>query len=346
MNVVTKDAAIEPLGDADEFPGRFRVILSAPTEDRDGDTLLPDEWKTPLPDHITFDIDHGMSVATTVGSGAPYLNTDGQVPEAPEGALIVDGTYSSLPRAQETRTLVNEKHIRKTSVAFMNVPSKTKDGRRMRELLNGAFVAVPSNREASILESKGVKSGARNSASDAAHIQAIHDHAAALGASHDSADAADDPDAKGLGRRIGRKSVIGSLEATQDRARDALNDAYGTDAYVWLRATLPDTLVFEISTYDSSDSETYQQGYTDDGSVITLTGARVAVDLAEIVKSDPDEDESTTADAAPADPAAAAKAAAGSDGASAEEVAELQIRAARLRMRASLTLNDTPQKGA
>jgi hypothetical protein len=59
---------------------------------------------------------------------------------------------------------------------------------------------------------------------------------------------------------------------------------------VWLRGTLPDTLIFQISTDDSSDSETYQQGYTDDGSVVTLTGERTAVDLTEVVKPDPDED--------------------------------------------------------
>lgn len=291
MNVVYKDAAIAPTGADDDFPGTFEVILSAPTEDRDGDTLLPDEWKQPLPEHITFDMDHGMSVATTIGSGVPSLNEKGE--------LVVSGTYSSLPRAQEVRTLVNEGHIKTTSVAFMSLPKTSKDAAPLRELLNGAFVAVPSNREALVLSSKGFKAGARNSASDAEHIQAIHDHAIALGASADT---------KAFHGGTARKSVVGSLEAIQDRARDALNDAYGTGAWVWLRATLTDKLVFEISTEGSSDSETYQQDYTDDGSVITLQGERTAVDVAEIVTSDPDED---AADSATDDtPAAAANAAA------------------------------------
>lgn len=339
MNVIKKDAAIEPLGDADAMPGQFRVILSAPTEDRDGDTLLPDEWKTPLPEHITFDQDHGMSVATTVGSGKPYLNDAGQVPEAPEGALIVDGTYSSLPRAQEVRTLVNEGHITKTSVAFMSVPGTTKSGgKRQRELLNGAFVAVPSNREASILASKSAdrKAGARNNSDDAKRIQDMHDLAGELGAS-----CATDSSGKAF-QGATLKAIAGSLEETQARATDALNDAYGEDAYVWLRGTLPDTLIFEISSNDGSGSETYQQSYTDDGSVVTLTGARTAVDLAEIVKPDPDEDDSTS-EVDPADPAAAKSAAAGSG--SPEDVAELQMRAARIRLRASLTLNDTTGRG-
>jgi hypothetical protein len=208
MNIVKKDAQIKPTGSEADFPGTFEVILSAPTLDRDGDTLLPDDWKTPLPDHITFDIDHGMSVATTVGSGVPEI--DGET-----GNLIVRGTYSSLPRAQEVRTLVNEGHIRTTSVAFMSEKQNQKDGKTktVRELLNGAFVAIPSNREAVILNSKGadlegnasgveavedapvegeksvdaeatveIKVGARNNAQDAERIQAIHDSAADLGA--------------------------------------------------------------------------------------------------------------------------------------------------------------------
>ena len=174
MDVIRKDASITNTDDG--FPGTFEVILSAPTKDRDGDTLLPDEWKQPLPDHITFDSDHGMSVATTVGSGVPRIDEG-------TGNLIVSGTYSSLPRAQEVRTLVNEGHIRTTSVAFMSEKTQ-KDGKTVaeRELLNGAFVAIPSNREALVLASKGVKAGARNSKSDVEHIQAIHDHALALGA--------------------------------------------------------------------------------------------------------------------------------------------------------------------
>jgi len=214
------------------------------------------------------------------------------------GNLIVKGTYSSLPRAQEVRTLVNEGHIRTTSVAFMSEKTE-KDGVTAvkRELLNGAFVAIPSNREALVLSSKSLKAGARNSSSDAEKIQQIHDLALALGATAEGASKA--------ASKVSVKSVIGSLEATQDRARDTLNDAYGADSWVWLRATLPDSLVFEISTEGSSDSETYQQSYTDDGSVITLTGDRTAVDLAEIVKSDPDEDAADSG--APVAPASGAE---------------------------------------
>ena len=202
------------------------------------------------------------------------------------GELVVSGTYSSLARAQEVRTLVNEGHINTTSVAFMTEKSPQKDGKGKvtRELLNGAFVSVPSNREALVLASKGAKAGARNSASDAEHIQAMHDHTTALGA------ACPTP-AKSI-RTVTLKSVAGSLEATQDRARDALDDAY-PGAYVYLRATVPNgdggTLVFAVEDRDTYASESFKQDYTDDGAVITLTGERSAVDLVEIIKPDPDE---------------------------------------------------------
>lgn len=173
MRIEHKDASIVPTGGDDDFPGTFEVVLSAPTKDRDGDTLLPEEWKQPLPDHITFDADHGMTVATTVGSGAPRIDKD-------TGNLVVSGSYSSLPRAQDVRTLVNEGHIRTTSVAFMTEKTE-KDGKKgtVRELLNGAFVSIPSNREALVLSSKA---GARNSSTDMGMIQAIHDNSADLGA--------------------------------------------------------------------------------------------------------------------------------------------------------------------
>lgn len=302
MKIIHKDATIANTDD--EFPGSFEVILSAPTEDRDGDTLLSDEWKTPLPAKITFDSDHGMSVATTVGSGVPSINDAGE--------LVVSGTYSSLPRAQEVRTLVNEGHINTTSVAFMSEKSGQKDGKQttLRELLNGAFVAIPSNREALVLSSKSLDAGAKSSA---VLVQAIHDHTLSLGA---IPAIVDDKRAN----HVVIKSVAGSLEATQDRALDALQDAYPGDI-VWLRSTIPagdagGTLVFEVEDKETYESESYQQDYTDDGSVIALTGERSAVDLIEVIKPDPDENAEPATEV---DDAAAAKAAAASETKAAED---------------------------
>lgn len=229
-NAITKAAAlIQPAeDDADHPNGAFDVILSAESLDRDGDTLKRDEWKQPLPDHIVFDIDHGMNVATTVGSGKPFIDEDGN--------LRVKGTYSSIPRGQEIRTLVNEGHIRTTSVAFLTEKS-TKDAKPARELLNGAFVAIPSNRDALVLSSKALdvepelKLGARNNANDAKHIQAAHDHMVMLGAQcqggpEDSSGA--DADAEG-GKELAADAATtkaagdddpGSLASATDAALD------------------------------------------------------------------------------------------------------------------------------
>jgi HK97 family phage prohead protease len=144
VDITTKAADVRAV-ESDHPHGEFDVILSTKSRDRDGDELLPGEWKTPLPEHITFDSDHGMNVATCVGSGKPFINDDGQ--------LQVRGTFASTPHAQNVRTLVNEGHIRSVSVSFMQRKG-TKDAKVERELLNGAFVAVPANPEAMVLSSK------------------------------------------------------------------------------------------------------------------------------------------------------------------------------------------------
>jgi hypothetical protein len=301
MRVIRKDAAISNTGDAEEFPGTFEVILSAPTKDRDGDTLLPEDWEQPLPEHITFDQDHAMTVAGTVGSGQPSIDDDGN--------LRVSGTYSSLPRAQEVRTLVNEGHIKTTSVAFMSkkVAKAEGDGYRVvRELLNGAFVAIPSNREALVLSSK---SGARNSQKDSATIQSLHDGAVNLGASCDAAAEADG-DSKALRVGLAGKALAGSLEAAQERMRMALAAAY-PGQWAWIRGTVPDGdgggyIVFELEDAETFETQTFQQDYTDDGSAVTLAGDPAAVSIQEVISGQSADAGSTAAaDAAGTEPAAA-----------------------------------------
>lgn len=189
------DAIVTPVEDSKSKHGEFDVILSTSDLDRDGDELYADEWKTPLPDKITFDSDHGMSVATCVGSGRPFINDDGQ--------LQVRGTFASTPHGQSVRTLINEGHVGSVSVAFRNLPKTSKDAKPQRELLNGAFVVVPANPKAVVLSSKAVKDGAnwRNDTMAAisdmfdndpfdggdqthktAYFQGVHDLAVKLGA--------------------------------------------------------------------------------------------------------------------------------------------------------------------
>lgn len=277
MNVIRKDATITNTDE--DFPGAFEVVLSTAAKDRDGDELSAEDWKTPLPDKITFDTDHGMSVNSTVGSGTPSIE---------DGKMIVRGTYSSLPRAQEVRTLVKEGHIDRTSVAFMS-EKVTKDGksRTVRELLNGAFVAIPANREAVVLASKSVdaKAGARNSKTDAERIQAIHDHALALGATPaDDTGAADGATGgKSLRRMVAAKAVDGSYEQREQAISDALHAQYpGDDMWAYTLATFDDSIVYRVSGASPQLQGQWQADYTYDNGVATI-GTPTKVNLVEQV---------------------------------------------------------------
>lgn len=243
--------------------GEFEVILSAPTLDRDGEVIDAKAFE-PLPDHITFDVDHGMSVSTTVGSGQPFYDGD---------LLKVRGVYSSRPLAQEVRTLVDEGHIRSTSVAFMRAEREVKDGVPhivKAELLNGAFVCIPSNREALILASK----------------------------SHQ-------PEAK-----QDRKAVAGSLEERSERIRDAVREANPDAWYCWIVATFDDSVVYSVESPDGISQ--FQASYSIDGDAVTL-GVSEPVQVTEVVvpAKSADAEKSTTTDPeekaaaqAPADPPA------------------------------------------
>lgn len=149
MDVKTKEATalVSPVEDDQSQHGEFEVILSTSALDRDGDELDPADWKQPLPEYITFDVDHGMSVEKTVGGGKPFINASGQIQ--------VRGQFSSRPLAQDTRTMLKEGIIRNVSVAYME--RKNSEGKIERELLNGAFVAIPANTEAVVLSSKAAK---------------------------------------------------------------------------------------------------------------------------------------------------------------------------------------------
>jgi HK97 family phage prohead protease len=144
--IVTKAVALVDTVETEDPNGAFEVILSAATLDRDGE-VIDSRAFDPLPDHIPFDIDHGMTVTTTVGSGAPYY--------ADDGTLRVKGTFASTPLAQEVRTLVSEGHVRTTSVTFMAADrepdEKGVNHVKTAELLNGTFTPVPSNRESVVL---------------------------------------------------------------------------------------------------------------------------------------------------------------------------------------------------
>lgn len=147
-----KSVAVIESSDDDKFGanGGFTAVLSTPSLDRDGDRLLQKEWLD-LPEWLPLDIDHGMTVADTIGKFHPYWDGD---------RMLMDAYFASTPKAQEARALVHDlkddnggSHPLGVSVAFMTDKSK-KDGEARRELLNAGLVAIPSNRDAVILASK------------------------------------------------------------------------------------------------------------------------------------------------------------------------------------------------
>lgn len=146
-------ATIKSTSATKDGTGSFESVLSMPTVDRDNEVIDARAFE-PLPDHITIDIDHAMSVEKTVGSGQPYYDDN--------GILRFKGTYASTPLAQMVRTLVDEGHIRTMSVAFMpggEWEVDERDGKshlRKGELLNAGIVGIPSNREALITASKSL----------------------------------------------------------------------------------------------------------------------------------------------------------------------------------------------
>jgi hypothetical protein len=237
-------ASIEPGPDDETGPGTFSLILSTSDVDRDGEIVAPGAFE-PLPDHIAMDIDHGMSVATTVASGRPFYNADGN--------LQVEGSFASTELGQTTRTLVREGHIRTASVAMIpSKKSKDEDGTTRiikADLLNGAFTPVPSNRSATVLSAKSattvlngvetlLKAGSRNSAGDQAIVQAIHDLVSNLGAicgngSSEEGGSSGDPDNDGdaNGVETGRKTADTADTKTTEAATTEVDaEIEGKDA--------------------------------------------------------------------------------------------------------------------
>ena len=244
-------------------PGTFEVILSAPTLDRDGEVIDGKAFE-PLPDHITFDIDHGLSTATTVGSGTPRYEGD---------LLKVTGTFSSIPRAQEVRTLVAEGHIRTTSVAFMAPKRTVKDGVphvTSAELLNGAFVPVPSNREAVVLHAKSAREA----------------------------------------MTTGRKAIAGSFEERRDAINDAVNTLYPDAWWTYVIATFDDHVIYEVDSR-TDGTQRFQATYEIDADSSVTLGEAEPVEIVEVVQPAKSEsaDDTKSPDTTPEDEAAAPAAA-------------------------------------
>lgn len=302
MDIVTKDFPVTAGEATEDSPhGTFEVILSAPTQDRDGEVVDSKAFE-PLPDHITFDTDHSMTCDSVVGSGVPSY--------AEDGTLRVKGSYAQDERSQIIRQKVLDGHIRTTSVTFM-AATREKDAKGVdhvtkAELINGTFTPVPSNRESVVLASKSIlahelaeKVGARNSASDAEVIQSMHDALVGLGATCDTKSAT--PDGK-TATEVVAKALSGSFEERESSVYDAVSSGYtdnDNDIWAYPVATFEDNVVFRVSGGDAAG--TWRSGYTieDDGTATLGTPEKVVV--TEVI--------TTVSDTNPADEAASDSAA-------------------------------------
>jgi hypothetical protein len=190
------------IGPSPDDAGEFDVILSNATEDRDGEVLLPEQWKQPLPGQVQFNVDHSGKVSDIVGSGVPWIDEAGN--------LRVRGKFAISDLGQHIRGLVNEGHLMHVSVEFLR--SKDANGNSLHELVGGSFVTVPSNPNARVLASKA-------SNGDAALITAIHDASVHLGAQCVVMEPDYDPDSgasDGANRAVGREVELKDFQLRLD----------------------------------------------------------------------------------------------------------------------------------
>lgn len=198
------DFKVHAVKEANRTSGEWEAVLSAPTLDRDNEIIDAGAFN-PLPAKIPIDTDHDMRVGSTIGSGIPFY--DGNL-------LKIRGVFASTPKAQEVRTLVREGHIDKMSVTFaMATREKAADGKthiRSAELLNAAFVVIPSNREAAVLAAKGYLNR-RHDVTRIKVLAALAEAEAALSMKRSTATSSKDPrrvlaEAERLLRHLGAKS--------------------------------------------------------------------------------------------------------------------------------------------
>lgn len=317
-------AQIVDSGSADDpFPGTFEAVLATADMDNEGEAAKKSEWQLPLPDSIPINPDHTMdNVLLTMGSATPELQED--------GTLLIKGRYAATDDAQKLRSLVNDKHVTGMSVEFMRkrTPSSEKGGTPTytvsRELIGGAFTNYPINTHARVLSSKA---GARNSKSDAANIQAVHDASMALGA--DCGATVEKSMAPAL-----KALMSGSVEDLKARLSDALTEFYGggNECYVWIQATFLTSMTEGNVVYEYN-GDTYSQGWTDNGSAATVDGAPKDVSVITTIVTEDDGD--TTEDQNSPDDSATKSAANAADDV-ADEQAKLKLLMSSFKIKSAL----------
>ena len=199
--------------------------------------------------------------------------------------LKVKGTFASTARGQEMRSLVTEGVVEAMSVGFIKSQSRGKVISK-GTLIEGSFTGIPINTGSKVLASKAL---------------------------------ADLDPMPGFDPTI--KTMDGSYEDLAEDLREALKETIPGAAWLYIRGTFPDHVVFDVCTSDDHTTTTYRADYTSTGVDTFDFTNMVEVDVEEVIVSEGDDATKSVSPSA-ADPAAAEEAAAGS---TAEEDARMQL---------------------
>lgn len=135
---------VKALDATEEFPhGSFEAVLSTDDLDRD-DEIIDFGAFNPLPEYLPALVDHTAKAECVVGWGVPVYE---------DGKLYLRGPFDPDEFSQTIRGKLKSGSIRKMSIGFMNAKRVRKDGKThvtQAEALEGSFVVIPANREATV----------------------------------------------------------------------------------------------------------------------------------------------------------------------------------------------------
>lgn len=255
--------------DGDYEHGEFEAILSTPDVDREGESVKPGAFN-PLPKSIPIHFSHDfISGAAPIGAGEPFYDGDtlkvrgrfAPTPRAQEMRSLVNGgfitamsagfirtdkgrskdiTSGDLIEGSLTATPINSRAL---VLASKSLAAEQEPPAEYLEALKALIAALeakmqPKGDEVEVTEfgagTKVYKAGARNSKSDLARIQSIHDTATDMGASCSGAKSLDEVD-----------SLVREHMLTPDEVRDIEAKS----------ASVTDTAADEMSAAASDDDE-------------------------------------------------------------------------------------------
>jgi hypothetical protein len=196
--------------------GGFEAIASTPSLDRDGE-VLAGHCFAPLPKTIPVHLDHQLNAANVIARATPHYRGNDLLISAAFSASreaqavrakVVEGTLDSISvvfRGLEWQTITGVRtliHGELLSADLVSIPSQrdarvlstrgysipSRHGLRAevdRALVEAelALAEVDLDEADRVLRGVGLRSGARNSQTDAQRLQSIHDMAVANGAS-------------------------------------------------------------------------------------------------------------------------------------------------------------------